>query len=158
MLNAILSRWARSRWPALTRPERVTTSLGSERDTRGSGDSSLLQSLLRWIPVDSEAVSAKSAAKAAGKAQRPNMPAARAAFMAALLGAHGETVDELRQSIQRSRSARDLWHLRTWLYTEVARAHSQGEAEQRLASLAAILPPQHAGLVFSDRGTGPRAH
>jgi len=84
------------------------------------------------------------------------MPAARAAFEAALADTEGEMVAELRRSIQRCRSARDLWHLRTWLYTEVARAHSQWEAERRLASLATLLPRQFAGLVFSKQGSAPR--
>lgn len=143
MLNAILSRWTRPRASALL------TGIGTVGEVRdGHWGDSLLQSLLRWIPIDGET---------AADAPRPNMPAARAAFTAALAGVQGETADELRGSILRCRGPRDLWHLRTWLYTEVARAHSQWEAERRLAALAALLPPQHAGLVFSDRDA-LRAH
>ncbi|MCV2371201.1 hypothetical protein [Roseateles oligotrophus] len=65
------------------------------------------------------------------------MPNARAAFEACLKGLHSDNIEELQRSIQRSRSLRDLWHLRTWLYTEVARAYSQAEAELRLNRLNA---------------------
>ncbi|MDC8773246.1 hypothetical protein [Roseateles albus] len=66
-----------------------------------------------------------------------NVPNARAAFEACLSGLHSGDIEELQRSIQRSRSLRDLWHLRTWLYTEVARAFSQAEAEVRLSRLNA---------------------
>ncbi|MCV2357247.1 hypothetical protein LNV09_24140 [Paucibacter sp. B2R-40] len=66
-----------------------------------------------------------------------NVPNARAAFEACLNGLHSSDIEELQRSIQRSRSLRDLWHLRTWLYTEVARAFSQAEAELRLSRLNA---------------------
>lgn len=66
-----------------------------------------------------------------------NVPTARAAFEACLRGLHGDDTLALQRSIQSSRSLRDLWHLRTWLYTEVARAFSQAEAELRLSRLNA---------------------
>jgi hypothetical protein len=66
-----------------------------------------------------------------------NVPTARAAFEACLSGLHGDDILALQRSIQRSRSLRDLWHLRTWLYTEVARTYSQAEADARLAKLNA---------------------
>jgi len=113
MLNALLTRWTRSR-PS------TSSSFG-----RAAAGDSLWQSLLRLIPGDAE--------------PQPtffnNMPAARAGFEACLAGLHGDSIDELMLSVRRSRSLRDLWHLRTWVYTEVARAFSQHEAEARLAVL-----------------------
>jgi len=146
MLNAILTRWARARRPATHPLERLSSALPTpDADARGS-DSSLLQSLLRWFPVEGEA-SAKS--RLAG-----DLSTARAAFEAALQGLPDAAAEELRRSIHRSRSARDLWHLRTWLYTEIAKAHSQWRAEQCITELGALLPRQVSGLVFSKRDIG----
>lgn len=148
MLNAILSRWAR------TRPASPTT-LGRASDagaaTQRAGSDSFWQSLWRRIPGESDPWGAQAAQAGAAKPFFPSMlPAARAGFEASLAGLQGDGVDELLRSIRRSRSLRDLWHLRTWLYTEVARAHSQYEAEQRLARLGIYftapdaMPPRAA--------------
>jgi len=105
--------------------------LGSRAPARVAGDS-LWQSLLRLMPGDPDPWGGRPAPK---PLLQNNVPAARAEFEACLNGLHGESIEELMRSIRRSRSLRDLWHLRTWLYTEVARAYSQREAEQRLALL-----------------------
>lgn len=127
MLNAILSRWARTR--AAASPSTLERSTLVASPARSGGDS-LWQSLLRWMPGETDPWGARAQTKPASE-----LPAARAEFEACLADLPGESVTELLRSIRRSRSLRDLWHLRTWLYTEVARAHSQQQAEQTLARL-----------------------
>ena len=46
-----------------------------------------------------------------------------------------ERVNALRRHIVHARHPQDLWHLRTAIYTEVARAFDQAEAEARLLML-----------------------
>ncbi|TXD98709.1 hypothetical protein FUT87_04735 [Mitsuaria sp. TWR114] len=46
-----------------------------------------------------------------------------------------ERVNALRRHIVHARHPQDLWHLRTAIYTEVARAFNQAEAEARLLML-----------------------
>lgn len=106
---------------------------------RRSGDS-ILQSLMRLWPRDGRRPQASARA----------MAELRAAFRAALadLGSPVEGADgaedaedqdqrlrEILRHIVHSRDPQDLWHLRAAIYTEVARARSQGEAERRLAEL-----------------------
>jgi hypothetical protein len=92
------------------------------------------QSLLRLMPGEADPW---GAALPCQSVLLNNVPNARAAFQACLSGLHSGDIEELQRSIQRSRSLRDLWHLRTWLYTEIARAYSQAEAELRLGRLNA---------------------
>jgi len=96
---------------------------------------SILQSLLRWLPGDADPWG--STQSSLGK-----LPELRAAFLACLddLDADGPGVQELKRSVMRSRSLRDFWHLRAGIYTQVARSHSQWEAEQRLARLNRHFP------------------
>ncbi|MDC8786915.1 hypothetical protein [Roseateles koreensis] len=98
---------------------------------------------MRWMPGDPDPWFGKAPARP----QRPStqLAAARAQFQAALEGLAGERIEELTRSIHRSRSLRDLWHLRTWIYTEVARAFSQFEAERRLDVINVFLHT-HAGM------------
>lgn len=130
MLNAILSRWARSRAASSTTLPPYSPSFPGQRS---AGDS-LWQSLLRLIPGEPDPWGG-AATRQPPLQVNHNFPAARAAFRASLTDLEGESIEELQRSIRRSRSLGDLWHLRTWLYTEVARAHSQQEAERRLAEL-----------------------
>lgn len=100
------------------------------------GGDSILQSLLRLWPRD-------------GREPAPGvhtMAELRASFRASLtdLVDHarqmGDAVAEqrllalLRQIVQ-SRHPQDLWHLRAAIFMEIARVHSQGEAQRRLSSL-----------------------
>lgn len=102
---------------------------------------SLLQSLMRWLPgegpawEDAEALARRRCAKL--------LPQVRAEFEASLNGV--ADAEELLRSIRCGRSLDDLWHLRAWLYTAVARAHSQREAETRLARLNAHFRPSMPG-------------
>jgi hypothetical protein len=130
MLNHILSRWKRSRSPS---PLQASTLRGGSSHGLGAGTTtlkprgqdSLLQSLIRLLPGDAE-----SRSRPMGPAMLAGL---RAEFEAALSEVSG--AQELRRSIQRARSLDDFWHLRGWLFTELARAHSQGEAASRLARL-----------------------
>jgi len=147
MLNAILTRWARTRGAlaahsprgtASTLPPSLQSRSSSYPPPRGLASDSLWQSLLRLMPGEPDPW--------AGKASEPrrhlllnNLAAARAQFQACMQGLSGDNIDELQRSVQRSRSLRDLWHLRTWLYTEVARSFSQQEAERRLQALNALF-------------------
>lgn len=126
MLNAILSRWARSRG---TSPSTLGRSHAGA-PTRNTNDS-LLQSLRRWLPGDADA--GIDTAQTSRTRQALLLPQLRNEFEACLLDI-GAT-EELRRSIERCRRVDDFWHLRGWLYTTVARAHSQSEAEIRLARL-----------------------
>lgn len=47
---------------------------------------------------------------------------------------------QLLERIERARSLREMWHLRSSLYGEVSIALSQGEAERRLARLNRHFP------------------
>jgi hypothetical protein len=124
MLNALLPRWTRPRCTStLTTLQQDGTR--QPRAARASGDS-LWQSLLRLLPGESDSWSGVPANA---------LPAARADFEACLAGLRADSRERLLHGIHGSRSLRELWHLRTWLYTEIARAHSQHEAERRLAPL-----------------------
>jgi len=140
MLNDILSRWARRRAASLHRMH-AAASDSSQVSTGRSGPvaDTLWQSILRWMPGDADPWAAASPPP---HQRSSNMPAARAEFEACLRGLDSERIADLQRSIRRSRSLRDLWHLRTWLYTEVARSFSQGEAEQRLQQLKPFFQNQ----------------
>jgi hypothetical protein len=51
-----------------------------------------------------------------------------------------DTASPLLDRIERARSLREMWHLRSSVYGEVAMALSQGEAERRLAKLNRHFP------------------
>lgn len=134
MLNALLSRWTRPRASSLSILGRSTTNYPPARNSISSatGGDSLWQSLLRLIPGEPDPWGGKPTRR---PPSADHLAAARDDFLTHLKGLQGESIVELQRSIRRSRSLRDLWHLRTWLYTEIARAHSQHEAEQCLALL-----------------------
>ena len=123
------------------------------------GDS-LLQSILRWLPGEPEP----------RREQRRQhlVQAARRAFLDGLQDLSGPTVSDLRRSLQRARSLRDLWHLRMAFYTEVGRALSQWEAERRLNALAPWFESQGnlallrrlagSARVAGDRQPAPAKH
>ena len=121
MLNALMTRWARTRGALAT-----SFFARSTQSSQTRGDS-FWQTILRR--------GGDPAAPAANPASANALPAARAQFEASLEGLQGEDADILAQMISRSRSLDDLWHLRTRLYNEIARQFSQYEAEQRLAAL-----------------------
>ena len=48
--------------------------------------------------------------------------------------------EELRERIERARSLRELWHLRTAVYTLIATQHSEAQAQSRMAALNHLFP------------------
>ncbi|MFG6449682.1 hypothetical protein ACG0Z6_15770 [Roseateles sp. BYS180W] len=116
---------AKAGWAAPSTP----LGMGSKRR---SGDT-IISSLLRWLPSERRKASGTDAA-----AQNQHLMALKQACRDALQDVPPHeygSVQTLRCNITRARTAQDLWHLRTALYTEIARAHSQGEAQRRLKQL-----------------------
>lgn len=68
------------------------------------------------------------------------LPGVRGDFLSCLDDIHLETTNALRVRVDAARSLRELWHLRTELFRQVALQHSQFEAEQRLARLNCHFP------------------
>ncbi len=139
MLNAILTRWARTRGALPLKPSTLSrhsqagasSSFGATR----SGGDSLWQSLLRWIPGEADTLAADPSTPPCETLMLSHVPSIRKAFDLCLRDVQSEGVEALRRHIRCSRSLRDLWHLRAQAYTEVARAFSQAEAENRLQQL-----------------------
>lgn len=64
----------------------------------------------------------------------------REAFVQALDDVHTEAACAVREQIARARSPRELWHLRTAVYTLIATQHSETEAQSRMAPLNRLFP------------------
>jgi hypothetical protein len=92
---------------------------------------SLWSATLRWlVGGDLEAV----------PALRTPLERARCEFVAAMTGLVEVDYNGLLQRAQHARSLRELWHLRSELYTLVARCASQCEADARLARVNQHFP------------------
>lgn len=134
-----------SRWddlvevaPAAGLDEVETRAMNDELTRRRHGDS-IFQSLMRLWPGDGRRPQASARASARAMARL------RAAFRASVsdLADGAQTADEetrervgaLLRHVVHARHPQDLWHLRTAIYTEVARAFDQAEAEARLLML-----------------------
>jgi len=61
-------------------------------------------------------------------------------FRDSLSDLHTEPAQHLLERIERARSLREMWHLRSSLYGEVSITLNQGEAERRLAQLNRHFP------------------
>ncbi len=68
------------------------------------------------------------------------LPIVRTDFLQAVADLPGEPVHELRHRIVHAHSLRDLWHLRSEVFSLVGLEHSQWEAERRLLSLNRHFP------------------
>ncbi len=68
------------------------------------------------------------------------LPVVRAEFLAALADVVTAEVDPLRDRIEGARSLRDLWHLRSEVFSTLGVALSQSHAEERLAKLNHHFP------------------
>lgn len=68
------------------------------------------------------------------------LPAVRDDFLVAIADIDGDDCDQLERQIRAARSLRELWHLRAAVYRVVAVAHSQSEAERRVADLNQHFP------------------
>lgn len=76
----------------------------------------------------------------------------KAEFVDSVTDLDSEGQPSLLERIGRARSLRELWHLRSSVYGEVAVARSQGEAERRLAGLNRHFPtraPRSAWMPFA---------
>lgn len=62
----------------------------------------------------------------------------RAAFLEALDDV--DTAQDVRDLITRARSPRELWHLRTAVYTLIATQHTEAQAQQRMDALNRHFP------------------
>jgi hypothetical protein len=71
---------------------------------------------------------------------RTPLEKARAEFVAAMAGLLDIDHDDLLRRAQHARSLRELWHLRSDLYTLIARRISQFEADARLARVNQHFP------------------
>ncbi len=68
------------------------------------------------------------------------LPAVRDDFLQCIADVDSELATPVQTRIDVARSLRDLWHLRAEVYRLVALAHSQTEAERRVASLNRHFP------------------
>ncbi len=91
----------------------------------------LWQSTLRWLVGNNvDAV----------PALRTPLERARSEFVSALNGLLETDDNDLLRRAQHARSLRELWHLRSELYTMIARRVSQAEADLRLARVNQYFP------------------
>jgi hypothetical protein len=99
---------------------------------------SLWTAALRWLVGGNEDVA---------PALRTPLERARSEFVAALAGLEEVDHNGLLKRAQHARSLRELWHLRSELYTLIARRESQVEADARLARVNQHFPTraQRAG-------------
>ncbi|OWQ93086.1 hypothetical protein CDN99_00850 [Roseateles aquatilis] len=108
----------------------------NDAPTRRRGGDSIFQSLMRLWPGEGRRplASARAMARLRGAFRASVVDLAdRAEAAADPLGQ--ERVRALLRNIVHSRHPQDLWHLRTAIYTEVARCFDQAEAEARLVAL-----------------------
>ena len=64
----------------------------------------------------------------------------RLSFTDALDDIEAQAAKTVRDHIARARSPRELWHLRTAVYTLIATQHSESQAQQRMATLNRHFP------------------
>jgi len=80
---------------------------------------------------------------------RTPLDRARAEFVRATEGLATEDCGDLVRRAQHARSMRELWHLRSELYTLIARRASQQEADTRLARVNQHFPTRAQRSVIS---------
>ena len=68
------------------------------------------------------------------------LPPVRTDFLNSLTDVDSSAASALSYRITQARSLRELWHLRTELYSVVALSHSQFEAEKRVSGLNRHFP------------------
>jgi len=102
-----------------------------------SGRDSLLSSTLRWISGSEPELPARL---------RTPLERARAEFLWAMEDLLDLDSSDLLCRAQHARSLRELWHLRSELYTLIARRISQGVANERLARVNQHFPRRAARL------------
>ena len=92
---------------------------------------SLWSTTLRWLVGNNTDVA---------PSLRTPLERARAEFVAAMTGFVDDAATDLLRRAQHARSLRELWHLRSELYTLIARRVSQHEADKRLARVNQYFP------------------
>ncbi len=92
---------------------------------------SLWATTLRWL-VGNDTEAAPSL--------RTPLERARAEFVGAMAGLVDSATTDLLRRAQHARSLRELWHLRSELYTVIARRVSQAEADKRMARVNQFFP------------------
>lgn len=148
MLNALLSRWAQTRASQTAADAPTILAHPNEPTQKTAGNDSLWQTLRRRSAAAASQGQKNAHTQAHTQAHSQDQTAsqrlqlARDAFDASLDGLQGDAIDALRQRIRRSHSLSDLWHLRGGLFTALARARSQRDAERQLA----LLHPHFATL------------
>ena len=128
----VVSRWGLPRWgrsPAApaTSSLRMEVQPPSLRTVPDSG----WQRLMFWLmaPAPQDAAPARN-----------HLPGVRRDFLGTLADIGYEEAQTLRERIGRAQSLREFWHLRSEVYRVVGVAHSQTEAENRLALLNHHFP------------------
>ena len=99
---------------------------------------SLWAATLRWLVGNNTDVA---------PSLRTPLERARSEFVSAMTGLEALDPNDLLRRAQHARSLRELWHLRSELYTMIARRVSQTEADARLARVNQYFPTraQRAG-------------
>lgn len=89
-------------------------------------------------------------------ALRTPLERARSEFVAAMTGLTEFDPQDLLKRALHARSLRELWHLRSELYTLIARRMGQPEADARLARVNQHFPTrtQRAGLSLPEAADG----
>ena len=77
------------------------------------------------------------------------LPLVRAEFLATLADVETGEVDALRDRITSANSLRDLWHLRSEVFSTLGVALSQRQAEERLSKLNRHFPTRAPRTQFS---------
>jgi hypothetical protein len=77
------------------------------------------------------------------------LPIVRAEFLATLADVASGDVDALRNRIEGAHSLRDLWHLRSDVFSTLGVALSQSQAEERLGRLNRHFPTRAPRTQFS---------
>ena len=77
------------------------------------------------------------------------LPVVRAEFLATLADVGNDDVEALRDRITSANSLRDLWHLRTEVFSTLGVALTQKQAEERLSKLNRHFPTRAPRAQFS---------
>ncbi|WP_343630555.1 hypothetical protein [Roseateles sp.] len=108
----------------------------NDAPARRRGGDSIFQSLMRLWPRDGRRPQASARAMARLRTSfRTTLADLGERAEASRDAAAQERIRALLRHIVHSRHPQDLWHLRTAIYTEVARTFNQAEAEARLVFL-----------------------
>jgi hypothetical protein len=88
-------------------------------------------------PADLDAWPSQTSVRPAARSGVAEM---RHAFVQALDDLDTAAAQTLRDQIARARSPRELWHLRTAVYTLIATQHSESQAQSRMTALNHLFP------------------